>query len=96
MCRYLSRRITDAKLLKIAAAAIEVQQKGVLLKYVNLARRIAAENGIPVADVYSVWDQMEKNGIDTTRMLCNHINHPPREMHNLFADELLRCILADA
>ena len=32
---------------------------------------------------------------DTTMLLANRVNHPIREMHELFADSLFRIIFAD-
>ena len=36
---------------------------------------------------------MARNGIDTTALLSNHINHPTREAHDLFVKALLDVML---
>ena len=53
---------------------------------------MAAARGIPVCDCYAEWKRMAAEGQDTTAMLCNHINHPTREMHKLFADMLFETV----
>lgn len=44
--------------------------------------------GVTVCDVYAAWKRLAYYGVDTTALLCNHINHPTREMHRLFSDLL--------
>ena len=58
----------------------------------DAARQMAAERGIPVCDCYAEWKRMAAEGVDTTALLCNHINHPSREMHKLFAEMLFETI----
>ena len=88
MCTYVSHNIHDDIIRRIASAAAEVQIKGVLDAYVNAARSIADQNRVPVADAYAAWNRLEDNGIDTTAMLANHINHPVPDMHRLFVDAI--------
>lgn len=38
-------------------------------------------------------EKMAKAGVDTTSLLSNDINHPTREMHYLFAYELVKMII---
>ena len=47
--------------------------------------------GITVCDVYSKWKKLAET-TDTTLLLANRINHPTREMHDLFADSLFETI----
>ncbi len=56
--------------------------------FVDAARAIAREMGIPVADAYARWQTMAAEGRDITACLSNYINHPTREMHEIFAEEL--------
>ena len=53
------------------------------------ARAAAAETQVPVCDVYAKWMSMYQNGVDITDLLSNYLNHPTREMHQLFAWSLL-------
>ena len=38
---------------------------------------------------------MNANGVNTTRLLANYINHPTREMHALFAETLYETIFGE-
>ena len=93
MCSYVPTAIPEPELREIAAKAARVQKEGVLAAYVQAAREVAAAHGVPVADAYRLWEQMERNGIDTTALLSNHINHPTREAHDLFVKALLDVML---
>lgn len=93
MCSYVSSHIREAELREIAEKAAKVQTQGVLEKYVNAARSAAAEANVPVADAYAVWKRMEENGVDTTALLSNHINHPTRDAHEIFVQALLSVML---
>ena len=39
--------------------------------------------------------KLEQNGVDTTILLANRINHPTREMNWLFAVSLLETMFED-
>lgn len=47
------------------------------------------------ADAYARWQAMGKAGVDTTSLLANHINHPLPELHELFAEEILRAMMEE-
>ena len=72
-----------------------VQKNGLLKKYYDTAKAVCAEYGIKVCDLYSVWEQMEKNGVMTTELLANKLNHPIREIHYYMAMKLMECMLLD-
>jgi SpoVK/Ycf46/Vps4 family AAA+-type ATPase len=61
-------------------------------EYMSAAAELAREMGVKVADCYSKWREMSKTQ-DTTALLANRINHPVREMHQLFADEIFKLVL---
>ena len=44
-------------------------------------------------DVAALVKLMEANGVDTTELMSNFINHPTREMHNLFAFSLVETMM---
>ena len=46
-----------------------------------------------MCDCYADWKRMDAVGIDTTALLSNHINHPTRALHWLFAWRLFETIL---
>jgi len=68
---------------------------GTVDKYINAACETARKHSITVCDCYSLWKDMYENGVDITALLSNHINHPTREMHELFAEELFKIIFKD-
>ncbi|MBQ8204168.1 MAG: hypothetical protein IJZ75_07835 [Clostridia bacterium] len=77
-----------------AEKTAEMQNGGRMDTYIEAARKTAQDNGIPVCDCYSKWKEISKTE-DTTMLLANRVNHPTREMHELFADSLFRMIFAD-
>ena len=51
--------------------------------------KVAAELGAEICDVYEKWKTLPGN---KTNLLANKINHPTREMTELFASELFEVI----
>lgn len=93
MCSYVDPALKDDVLRGIAAAASARQTGGILTAFVDAAREVAREAGVPIADAYADWQAMERAGVDTTALLSNHINHPTREMHHLFANRIIEQLL---
>lgn len=56
--------------------------------YYDACKKMAEKRGVVVVDAYSEWKKLSSYGIDVTELLSNHLNHPTREMHKLFADML--------
>jgi hypothetical protein len=54
---------------------------------------MAREMGIPVCDCYAKWKALSQTQ-DTTMLLANYINHPTKEMHELFAQSLYDMIMS--
>ena len=75
-----------------AAVTADWHQRGVMDTYVEAAHGLAAELGVAVADAYAKWKAMEAAGTDITVCLANYINHPARELHQLFADALFETL----
>ena len=75
----------------------QIDQK-ILSLLVNNARmpflEIAKECGISGAAIHQRVKKLEANGVDTTSLLANHINHPVPEMHDIFVEELLRAMMS--
>ena len=94
MCSYVDPRLPEGVIRDIAEHVARVQNEGVLSRYVEAARGVAAELGVPVADAYAVWENLEASGVDTTALLANHINHPTPAMHDIFVTELIRTMFA--
>ena len=55
---------------------------------------LAGEMGITVCDCYAQWKELSKTQ-DTTMLLANYINHPTKEMHELFAQALFEAIMGE-
>ena len=75
-----------------AAVTAGWHQSGVMDGYVEAAKTLAAELGVAVADAYAKWKALEAEGIDVTENQANYINHPSRELHQLFADALFETL----
>ncbi len=86
---------TDDVLLETARSCAHMQDEGRLDVYLDEAKVRAAKHGVIVVDAYAEWKRLESYGVDTTALLCNHINHPSRKMHNLFADMLFAALQAN-
>jgi lysophospholipase L1-like esterase len=71
------------------------QNSGLLAQYAEDIRAVAAEFACPVADVYAAWEELAANGVDTTAMLANGLNHPTRAAHQIPADLLMALIDPD-
>ena len=95
MNTYISDRLENDFLRKIAERTMKFQNEGVYDSYFDAAREVAAEHDVIICDVYAKWKQMQRNGVDITAMLSNYINHPTRQMHWLFAHSLLETMMQD-
>lgn len=80
------------ELLATAEDCAACQNDGVLKEYIKKTEKIAQKYGVYFVNVYDYWEKLAVLGVDTTALLCNHINHPKREMHTLFCEKLIECI----
>lgn len=92
MCKTVSAMLTEELFRNIAESASRVQNEGILEKYVLAAKEEAARLNIPVADAYGVWKTLSENGVNTDDMLSNYINHPTKEAHSIFVNELMNAL----
>lgn len=91
----LNTRIDDevlafSRFRDYAHVTMDMQLGGRMDEYIDAARKCALGQGAFLCDCYAKWKRMYDEGKDTTVLLANRINHPDREMHALFAEELLR------
>ena len=93
MCTEVSPHLHDAPSRSLAEEFAENQNGGVLASYFEAAKELAREYGVRVCDLYRVWEQMEKGGVDVTALLSNHLNHPLREYHYYIAVKLYETML---
>ena len=89
----ISCHLKEEKIIEAAKMIMKNQLDGVLEKYEEAAKKLCAKYKIPVCDCYAKWKILEKNGVDTTNLLSNYINHPTREMHWLFATSLVETMM---
>ena len=82
---------TEEKYMEYAAVTAKMQNEGRMDEYMNAAVSLAKECGVKVADCYAVWKKMSETQ-DITMCLANRINHPIRELHELFANMLFDVI----
>lgn len=82
---------TEECYLEYARKTAELQNSGTMDTYMQAACDVAQRMGIKVCDCYSEWKRMSRTQ-DTTLLLANYINHPKREMHELFAEMLFQTL----
>ncbi len=92
---YTSHILKEPLLLELADIFAKRQKNGVFDAYMNAAREACEEQHVTICDCYAIWKQMYEKGADTTALLANGLNHPTREMHELFACQLVHTILKD-
>ncbi len=83
---------TVPKFKEYAAVTADWHNSGYMDAYVDAARALAREMGVAIADAYAKWQRLEAEGADITASLANYINHPARELHQLFADALFETL----
>lgn len=89
-CTEVDISITDAKILETTERIAESEKEGDLAFYLDAARALCKEKNVPVCDCHRIWESFRDGGVDINSLLSNKINHPTREMHMLFAYELLK------
>lgn len=95
---YVDENIQGDTLKAIAAqtAGMQSVSGGRMDEFMEKAREVVRSvDGVRLSDAYARWTKLHDGGCDTTALLSNHINHPNRAMHRLFAEELIRVIAED-
>lgn len=89
-------KVSEGESLRAWAEIFARRQKnGVFDRYMDAAREACREENVRLCDCYALWKNMYKCGVDTTSLLANGLNHPVREMHYMFAIQLVNTILND-
>ena len=89
-----SSRVSPGNILEELAVIFANRQKnGLFDRFMDTAREVCRQKGVPLCDCYAIWKKMYENGADTTGLLSNGLNHPLRKMHELFAWQLVLTIL---
>lgn len=69
----------------------KTQNSGVLERYAQTIREIGSEHGVPIGDVYSMWQQIS-DSVNTNELLVNGLNHPDARGHRIIAEILMNLI----
>jgi lysophospholipase L1-like esterase len=85
---------TEARFAAYAVKTAEMQNGGRMDLYMESACTLAREMDVTVCDCYAKWKELSRTQ-DITDLLANYINHPTREMHELFAQSLFEIIMGD-
>jgi len=89
----VSPKITCECVKKLAEEFIERMESGVMDAYIDAAKETASAFEVPVCDCYALWKKMIADGVNVTELLANKLNHPDKDMHFLFAYELVKTVL---
>jgi len=84
---------TDSELLEYAAITAEYQNSGKMDLYMSSAIQLAEEMQVTVCDCYAEWKKLSETE-DITMLLVNRVNHPTKEMHELFANKLFEVVFS--
>lgn len=74
-----------------AIKTAQMQNDGTMDLYMESAVNLANKMGVKVCDCYKKWKKLSETQ-DITHLLANRINHPTKEMHELFANSLFETI----
>lgn len=88
---YVNNQVVPEKYRDYAEQMAGFQNSGRMDLYIESAVELCASLGVKVCDCYKEWKEIAKTK-DTTQLLANGINHPTREMHELFANKLFETI----
>ena len=89
---YVSNKLTDPTLRAIAEQQVLLVEQNMDEIYFKEAKKLCEQYGFLFCDGHAKWKKMRENGVDTTALLSNSLNHPIRELHWLFATSLVEMI----
>ena len=90
----VSPHLRDKDFIDVAKKCASRQNSGLFDKHIEAAKILCQEKDIPVCDCYSIWKNLYENGVNTTELLANKINHPTPEMNRVFAYELVKTMFS--
>ena len=90
---YTDYHHTNEVIERVIRTISQGERDGLLRLFLDSARRIAGEMDIPVCDCHALWELMRNCGVNTNKLLSNEVNHPTKELHWMFAYELVRTML---
>lgn len=86
---------TSKKHYNYAIKTAQMQNEGKMDLYMDSAVQLAEMMNVKVCDCYKEWKKLSETQ-DITYLLANRINHPTKEMHELFAERLFKTIFKEA
>ncbi len=89
----VSPKLSSEFFKKLADDFAGRMKNGIMDAYVNAATSVALDCGVTLCDCYSIWKNLVKCGVNVTELLANKLNHPVKDMHYLFAYELVKTML---
>ena len=89
----ISPLITERAGRELSQTTMKLQNDGTLDAYIAAAKKLCQQMNVPVCDCYAKWKKLQDNGVDTTELLANRINHPRKEMNWMFAIQLFETII---
>lgn len=89
----ISPLVPEGACKNVAVRTEKLQNTGIMDQYMEAARAVCRELDVKLCDCYKKWKLLEQNGVNTTALLSNHINHPTREMSWVFANALFETML---
>jgi len=83
-------RNSDPVIEGVVRGVSENERNGWLERYLERAKKAAADFDVPVCDCNALWCAMRDGGVNTNALLSNDVNHPTRPLHWMFAYELVK------
>lgn len=86
---------TDADLILVTPNMAVKEEKDLLLEErVEVIREMAREKKLALADAYKVWEELFKEfpDVDIADCMANHLNHPTRLGHTVFAITIMNLL----
>ena len=95
MMNTYSANDTSENIKEYSKVTANAQNDGTMDKLWERGIALAKDKGVAVCDVYHKWKKLHEAGVDITKMLANRINHPVKQMHDLFVSEIISTIFFD-
>jgi lysophospholipase L1-like esterase len=90
----IAPELTTPTLIKIAETSASLQNDGTMDAYMDAVRETAVKQGAAICDEYGRQKNYHARGVDTDKLLSNHINHPVRAIHGQWGQDLLNLIMS--
>ena len=85
---------TSKKHYNYAIKTAQMQNEGKMDLYMDSAVQLAEVMDVKVCDCYKEWKKLSETQ-NITYLLANRINHPTKEMHELFAECLFKTVFKE-